>query len=84
MADKAIGVVMHYYGQPGVAVVKLNKGDALNKGDKVQIKGHSVDFTQTVGSLQVDHQDVESVKGGDDFGMKVDQKVHEGDQLFAA
>ena len=84
MADKAIGVVTHYFGQPGVAVVKLNKGATLSKGDKITIKGHSVDFSQKVGSLQVDHNDVESAKGGDDFGMKVDQKVHEGDQLYAA
>ena len=83
MADKAIGVVTHYFGQPGVAVVKLNKGSSLNKGDKVQIKGHSVDFTQSVASLQVEHQEVESVKAGDDFGLKVDQKVHDGDQLFS-
>ena len=84
MADKVIGTVTHYYGNPGVAVVKLSKGGALKKGDKVQIKGHSVDFTQSVGSMQVDHADVEEVKAGDDFGMKVDQKVHEGDQLLAA
>lgn len=84
MADKAIGKVTHYYGKPSVAVVKLGKGAALKKGDKIQIKGHSEDFTQTVSSLQVDHKEVESVKAGDDFGMKVDQKVHEGDQLFSA
>ena len=41
MADKAIGVVTHYFGQPGVAVVKLNKGATLSKGDKITIKGHS-------------------------------------------
>jgi putative protease len=84
MADKPIGQVTHYYGKPSVAVVKLNKGAALKKGDKVQIKGHSVDFTQTIGSMQVEHSDVDSVKAGDDFGLKVDQKVHEGDQLYAA
>lgn len=84
MADKAIGKITHYYGKPGVAVVKLDKGAGLKKGDKVQIKGHSVDFTQTIGSIQVDHSDVEEVNAGDDFGMKVDQKVHEGDQLYAA
>ena len=84
MADKALGMVTHYYGKPGVAVVKLNKGASLKKGDKVQIKGHSVDFAQTVSSMQVDHGDVESVKAGDDFGMKVSQKVHEGDQLYVA
>lgn len=84
MADVNIGTVTHYYGKPGVAVVKLGSGASLKKGDKVQLKGHSVDFTQAVTSLQVDHQEVDSVKAGDDFGMKVDQKVHEGDQLLAA
>jgi uncharacterized Zn finger protein len=83
MSDKAIGVITHYYGKPGVSVVKLNQGASLKKGDKIQIKGHSVDFTQTVSSIQVNHQDVESVDSADDFGLKVDQKVHEGDQLFA-
>ena len=84
MAESSIGKVTHYYAKPGVAVVKLNSKATLKKGDKVQIKGHSVDFAQSVDSLQVEHQDVESVKGGDDFGLKVDQKVHEGDQLFIA
>jgi len=83
MADGSIGKVTHYYAKPGVAVVKLSAGATLKKGDKVQIKGHSVDFTQSVASLQVEHQEVESVKAGDDFGLKVDQKVHDGDQLFS-
>jgi len=84
MADSSIGKVTHYYGKPSVAVVSLSKGTALKVGDKIKIKGHSEDFTQIVSSLQVDHKEVESVKAGDDFGMKVDQKVHEGAQLFSA
>ncbi|OGL26353.1 hypothetical protein A3E49_03015 [Candidatus Saccharibacteria bacterium RIFCSPHIGHO2_12_FULL_49_19] len=84
MADSPIGTITHYYGKPSVAVVKLSSGASLKMGDQIQIKGHSVDFTQTVGSLQVEHQEVESVKAGDDFGLKVDQKVHEGDQIFSS
>lgn len=84
MANDSIGKVTHYYGKAGVAVVKLGQGASLKKGDKVLIKGHSDDFTQTVNSLQVEHQEVDSVKAGDDFGMKVDQKVHEGAELFSA
>ena len=84
MADKVIGKVTHYYDKVGVAVIQLEKGASLKKGDKVQIKGHDTDFTQTVSSLQLDHQDVDSVKAGDDFGLKVDKKVHEGNKLLAA
>ena len=84
MAQKALGKITHYYDHLGVAVVQLEKGASLKKGNKVQIKGHETDFTQTVGSLQLDHKDVDSVKAGDDFGLKVDQKVHEGNQLYSA
>ena len=85
MADESsLGKVTHYYDKIGVAVMQLNPGVSLKKGDQVHFKGHSTDFTQAVNSLQLNHEDVEGVKAGDDFGLKVDQKVHEGDQLFAA
>ena len=82
MAQKAIGKVTHYYDQLGVAVIQLDSDTSLKKGDSVQFKGNSTDFTQTLSSLQLDHTDVDSVKAGDDFGLKVDQKVHEGDQVY--
>jgi translation elongation factor EF-1alpha len=84
MADKAIGKVTHYYDRVGVAVISLGKGGSLKKGDKIKIKSGEDEFTQTIKSLQLDHQDVESVKAGDDFGLKVDKKVHEGNQIFGA
>ena len=84
MAQKAIGKVTHYYDQLSVAVVQLGEGTSLKKGDSVQFKGNNTDFTQVVGSLQLDHADVDSVKAGDDFGLRVEQKVHEGDQVFTA
>ncbi|PJE65428.1 hypothetical protein COU91_01640 [Candidatus Saccharibacteria bacterium CG10_big_fil_rev_8_21_14_0_10_47_8] len=84
MAQKALGKVTHYYDHLSVAVIKLSKGAALKKGDKVQFKGNNTDFTQTVVSLQLDHKDVDSVKADDDFGLRVDQKVHEGNQVYSA
>lgn len=79
-----LGTVTHYFGKVGVAVVKLEPGAQLKKGDHVHFKGGTTDFDQVVGSIQVEHQDVEQVKAGDDFGLKVEQKVREGDQLLAA
>ena len=84
MAQKTLGKVTHYYDHLGVAVIKLAKGATLKKGDKVQFKGSNTDFTREVVSLQADHKDVDSVKAGEDFGLKVDQKVHEGNQVYTA
>ena len=82
--ENIVGQVTHYFGNAGVAVVKLNKGASLKKGDHVQFKGHTTDFDQDVESLQVEHKDVEAVKAGDDFGIKVKEKVREGDEVIAS
>lgn len=82
MAQKAIGKVTHYFDKLGVAVIALDKGKTVKKGDKLQFKGHTTDFSQVVSSLQVDHQEVEAVKAGDDFGIKVDKPVREGDPVY--
>ena len=79
MAAKSLGEVTHYFDHLGVAVIKLAKGASLKTGDTVQFKGSSTDFSQNVSSLQKDHKDVGSVKAGDDFGLKVDKPVKEGD-----
>lgn len=84
MADKTIGKVIHYFGHVPAAVIQLDKGAGIKIGDKVKFKGTKTDFSQTVSSLQVDHKDVDGVKAGDDFGLKVDQPVREGDQVFLA
>ena len=83
MAQKVLGKVTHYFDHLEVAVIKLGKGASLKNGDKVQFKGSSTDFAQEVGSLQVGHKDVEAVKAGDDFGIKVDKPVKEGDQVYS-
>lgn len=83
MAQKELGKVTHYFDHLKVAVIKLGKGGGLKKGDKIQFKGNSTDFSQAVESLQVDHKDVEAVKASDDFGIQVDKPVREGDQVLA-
>lgn len=77
---KPIGKVTHYFDQIGVAVVSITK--PIAKGDTLHFKGSKTDFTQDVASMQIDHKDVESVKPGEDFGLKVDQAVFEGDEVF--
>lgn len=73
---KEIGQVTHYYDKIGVAIVKL-KG-SLESGDKIKIKGATDDLEQEVDSMQIDHENVEKAKKGDEVGIKVDDKVHVG------
>lgn len=80
--EKLLGRVTHYYGHLGVAIVKLAAG--LKVGDTVHINGHSADFTQSVQSLQIDHAAVAKAAKGKEVGLKVDQKVHEHDEVRLA
>jgi putative protease len=82
MEQKPIGEVLHYYGHLGVAVVKFNR--EVKVGEKIHFKGAHTDFIQTIGSIQHEHQNIESAKKGQDVGVKVDEKVREGDEVFEA
>ncbi|MBU1326977.1 hypothetical protein KKB64_05555 [Patescibacteria group bacterium] len=79
--DIQIGKVTHYYDKIGVAVVDVVK-QPLKVGDTVKISGHDSEFTQAVGSLQIEHEKVPKVAAGTTCGMKVDQPVKEGDALY--
>ncbi|MBI4709290.1 MAG: hypothetical protein HY764_03765 [Candidatus Portnoybacteria bacterium] len=78
--EKLVGKIVHYYGNIGVGIIELS--DSLNKGDKIKIKGSNTDFDQTVDSMQVEHKEVENAKPGDAVGLKTEQKVKEGDEVF--
>jgi len=79
---KPIGEVSHYYSKIGVGIVKLNT--TLKVGDQIEIKGHSTDIKQNVDSIQIDHAEVTEAKKGDVVGLKVSDKVREGDKVFKA
>lgn len=78
--EKEVGKITHYYNKIGVGIVELS--DKLKVGDKIHIKGHSEDFDQEVGSMQIDHKPTEEAKKGDVIGLKMDEKVHEGDVVY--
>jgi hypothetical protein len=75
-----IGRVTHYYNHIGVAVLKLN--DSLKLGDLIHIQGHSTNFTQRVGSMEVEHHAVIWVKAGDNVAIKVVEPVRERDIVY--
>lgn len=80
MADSKIGKITHYYDKIGVAVLELT--DSLAKGDTIRVSGHDNEFTQEVASMQVEHQEIETAKKGQAIGLKVDQTVHDGDEVY--
>ena len=82
MADIKIGKVIHYYDKIMVAVVELLK--PLKVGNTVKISGHDNEFTQSVVSMQMEHEILQTAKKGQSVGLKVDQAVKEGDELFLA
>lgn len=81
--DIQIGKVTHYYDKIGVAVVEV-KNQPLKVGDTVKFTGHDQEFTQTIVSLQIEHEKVKQVPAGETAGLKVDKPVKEGDELYLA
>jgi putative protease len=79
--EEAIGTVTHYYSHLNVAVVQINKG-ALQTGDTIHVKGHSTDFTQTVESMEYEHQHVDRATAGQSVGVRVKDHAREHDIVY--
>jgi Elongation factor Tu domain 2 len=79
--EERVGVVTHYYSHLSVAIIRLESG-RLRVGDVVRIRGHTTDFSQTVGSLEVNHAPVTQVEPNGDFGLKVVEHAREHDVVF--
>lgn len=78
---KLIGKITHYFSNIGVAVIDLSS--PLKEGETIRIiGGEETDFNQTADSMQVDHEKVKSAKKGDAVGLKVDERVREGYQVY--
>ncbi len=76
---KKIGKVTHYYGNINVAIIDLS--GKLSVGDKVKF-GDGEGVEQTIESMQIEHKDIGSAKKGDMIGIKVDEKVSEGIDVY--
>jgi translation elongation factor EF-1alpha len=80
MEKKVIGKVTHYFTKISVAVVELS--GELKVGDRISIEGPTTNFEQTVNSMQIEHKDVKVATAGQAVGLKVDQRVREGDIVY--
>jgi len=78
--DQEIGKVTHYFDKAMVAVIKVS--DDLRVGDTVKFKHADSEFAQTIGSMQIDHKNIDSVKAGEEVAIKVDQATHESAKVY--
>ncbi len=79
---KVVGTVVHYYGHPHVAVIRC-KGD-LPLGAHVQFLGATTDFEEDIDSMEYDHHKIMFAKEGEEVGVRVSERVREGDCVYAA
>ena len=79
--EELIGKITHYFDKIQVGIIEIEKGK-LAVGDMIHIKGTTTDFEQVVESIQIEHEQVEKAKKGDAIGLKVKDKVREGDEVY--
>ncbi len=80
MAEHLVGTVSHYWGGLGVAGIELSS--ELKVGDTIHVLGHTSDFTQTVDSIQIEHETVESAEAGASIGVEVTERARVHDQVL--
>ncbi|PJE59977.1 MAG: translation elongation factor-like protein [Candidatus Portnoybacteria bacterium CG10_big_fil_rev_8_21_14_0_10_44_7] len=75
-----VGKIVHFYDKISVGIIEL--GENLSVGDQVQILGTSTDLTQKIDSMQFDHKEITEGQPGMQVGIKTEQKVRVGDQVY--
>ena len=76
-----VGKVTHFYDKIGVAIVELT-GD-LAVGEKLKFSRGGEDmYEQIVESIQIEHKKVDSAKSGDVVGLKTNEPLKEGTEVY--
>lgn len=79
-APKSAGKITHYFSNISVAIVKFSKN--MPVGAELRFKGATTDFRQKLSEMQYNHQPIKIAKKGKEVGVKVNDRVREGDQVF--
>ncbi len=80
MPEVEIGKVSAFFAHPVVAGIQLTA--PLKQGDKIHIVGHTTNMEMTIDSMQIDNVTVQQAKKGDAIGLKVKDRVRQGDTVF--
>lgn len=80
-SEVLMGEITHFFPKVSAAVfVVANSG--LKVGDTIKIVGHTTDFTQQVGSMQIDRKPIELAEKGDEIGLAVKMRVRRKDKVY--
>ena len=75
-----VGTIFNFFEKVSVAAVELS--GELNVGDEIRVIGGDRDFTQSVDSIQIEGQNMDSAKAGDKVGIKLIEKVRKGYKVY--
>jgi len=75
------GKVTHFFDKIGVAVMDVTD-TTLQIGDTIRVGEEGTE--QKVESMQVNHEQVEVAKVGDEVALKLDNPAHENQVVFKA
>jgi putative protease len=81
MEEEKIGFVSNYFSKISVAALEITD-QTVSVGDTLHFLGYTTDFESTVHSMQIEHKSVTVAKKGDSVGVKVPEKVREGDKVY--
>ena len=73
MAERILGTVSHYYGKLGVAGVELSGEHKV--GNTIDILGHTSNSAQTIESIHVEQEAVDSAEAGDPIWIEVKERA---------
>ena len=80
MPEKEVGKITHFFSKISVAVIELK--DTIKVGDELRFEGATTDFSQKVDSMQIEQDSIQEAKAGQEIGMKVKDRVREGDLVY--
>ncbi len=76
------GKVLHYYGNLGVGIIKIESNE-ISKGDKISVIGNTTGIEYfNVKELQKNKKIVEKGKRGEEIAIKFDQIVRKNDEVY--
>lgn len=75
-----IGEVSHFFDKISVAAINLIA--ELKIGDKISIEKGEEKVEQTVDSMQIDRQEIQEAKAGQEIGLKTAGPVKEGYKVY--
>ena len=80
MPEVEVGRVSDFFAHPVVAAIELTY--TVKLGDTIHIVGHTTDVEMVVESMQVNKVNVSEALAGQAIGIKVPDKVRNGDTVY--